>query len=57
LKFNLDSNTGEMAQPSFTFTDSKVRGKAEVLHIEGKQQFSFEGASYTSCPPVMTIGC
>ena len=51
LKFNLDSNTGEMAQPSFTFTDSKVRGKAEVLHIEGKQQFSFEGASYTSCPP------
>jgi len=51
LKFNLDSNTGEMAQPSFTFTDSKVRGKAEVLHIEGKQQFTFEGASYTSCPP------
>jgi LPS-assembly protein len=51
LKFNLDNNTGEMAQPSFTFTDSKVRGKAEVLHIEGKQQFTFEGASYTSCPP------
>jgi LPS-assembly protein len=50
LKFNLDSNTGEMAQPSFTFTDSKVRGKAEVLHIEGKQKFTFESASYTSCP-------
>lgn len=50
LKINLDNNTGEMVQPSFTFTDSKVRGNAEVLHIEGKQNFTFDRASYTSCP-------
>lgn len=50
LKMNLDNNTGEMVQPSFTFTDSKVRGNAEILHIEGKQNFTFERASYTSCP-------
>lgn len=50
LKMNLDNSTGEMTQPSFTFTDSKVRGSADVLHIEGKQNYTFEGASYTSCP-------
>jgi LPS-assembly protein len=50
LKIDLENNTGEMEKPSFVFTDSKVRGSAEVLHIEGKQNYTFEGASYTSCP-------
>lgn len=50
FKVNLDSSTGEMVQPSFTLSDSKVRGNAEVMHLEGKQKYSFEGASYTSCP-------
>jgi len=50
LKLNLDNNTGEMDKPSFAFTDSKVRGDAEIVHIEGKQKFTFERASYTSCP-------
>jgi LPS-assembly protein len=51
LKVNLDKSTGEMVQPSFTLSDSKVRGNAEMMHLEGKQQYSFEGASYTTCPP------
>jgi LPS-assembly protein len=50
LNMNMDDNTGEMQQPSFTFTDAKVRGDAKVMHILGKQEFSFESASYTSCP-------
>ncbi|MFA6903915.1 MAG: LPS-assembly protein LptD [Gallionellaceae bacterium] len=50
LKLDLNKSTGEMAQPSFTLTDAKVRGNAETLHIEGKQQFTFDKASYTSCP-------
>lgn len=50
LKMNLDENTGEMVQPSFSLSDSKARGRAEMMHIEGKQQYSFEQASYTSCP-------
>jgi len=50
LKMNLDNNTGEIAEPSFSFSDTKVRGNAEIMHIEGRQQYSFERASYTSCP-------
>lgn len=50
LKLDLDDNTGEMTQPSFTFSDANVRGDAETMHIEGKQQYSFERARYTSCP-------
>ena len=50
LKLNLNNSTGEMAQPSFTLTDSNVRGNAETLHLEGKQLYSFDKASYTSCP-------
>ena len=50
LKMNLDKSTGEMVQPEFVFTDSKVRGNAKIMHIEGKQNYSFEKASYTSCP-------
>jgi LPS-assembly protein len=50
LKLNLDNNTGEMTQPTFAFADSKMRGHADVMNIEGKQIFTFEKASYTSCP-------
>ena len=50
LKMNLDDNTGEMIQPSFTFSDTKVRGNAELMRVEGKQKYAFERASYTSCP-------
>ena len=50
LKLNLNNSTGEMAQPSFTLSDSNVRGSAESLRFEGEQQYSFDKASYTSCP-------
>ena len=50
LKLNLNNSIGEMAQPSFTLNDSSLRGNAETLHIEGKQLYSFDKASYTSCP-------
>jgi len=50
LELNLNNDTGEMAQPSFTLNDSTLRGSAEVLRIEGKQLYNFEKATYTSCP-------
>ena len=50
FKINMDSSTGEMQQPSFVFTDADVRGDANILHINGKQKFTFEKSSYTSCP-------
>lgn len=50
FKMNLHDNTGEMAQPSFSLSGSKARGNAEIMRIEGNQKYSFEQASYTSCP-------
>ena len=50
LKMDLENNTGEMDQPSFVFTDANVRGDAKKMNILGKKEFSFESASYTSCP-------
>ena len=50
LKMNLNKNTGEMAQPEFTFSDTKLRGSAEQMRIESKQKYIFEDSIYTSCP-------
>jgi len=50
FQLNMNNNTGEMAQPMFTFTDAKVRGSADEMHIQGKQQYNFEHGIYTSCP-------
>jgi LPS-assembly protein len=47
---NLNNNTGEMVQPVFTFSDTDLRGSAEVMHIESKQKYNFEHGIYTSCP-------
>ena len=50
LKANMDNNTGEMVQPVFSLSDANVRGSAETMHIEGKHNYSFDKAVYTSCP-------
>lgn len=50
LKLNLKKNTGEMSQPKFYLDDRNVRGSADLMHIEGKQNYGFDKATYTSCP-------
>jgi LPS-assembly protein len=50
LTMNLDSNIGDMEQPEFLFSENHARGKANTLHIAGKQNYSFESATYTTCP-------
>ena len=50
LKANLDNHTAEMAQPVFSLNESNLRGSAEKMRIEGKQNYIFEKAVYTSCP-------
>lgn len=50
FQMNLNDSTGEMAQPDFTFSDTNLRGSADVMHIEGKQKYTFEHGIYTSCP-------
>jgi LPS-assembly protein len=50
LQMNLDKNTGEMRKPSFTLSNTTLRGDADLLSIEGKQQYRFDRGEYTSCP-------
>lgn len=50
LKLNLDSNIGEMTQPSFRLGENNARGKADTLLIQGKQNYTLRNVSYTTCP-------
>ncbi len=50
LQLNVEKSTGEMPQPVFSLTDSAIRGSAENMRFEGKQQYAFESGVYTSCP-------
>jgi LPS-assembly protein len=50
LKLNLDSNLGEMSQPKYEFSENHARGTAEMMHIEGKKNYTFDDATYTTCP-------
>jgi LPS-assembly protein len=50
LKLNLETYLGEMLQPQFEFSENHARGAAENVQILGKQNYNFEGATYTTCP-------
>lgn len=50
LKLNLDTDIGEMNQPMFEFSENHARGTAVNLHILGKKNYTFEDATYTTCP-------
>lgn len=50
LKLNLDTDIGEMSQPQFEFSENHARGTAETLHILGKKNYTFDNATYTTCP-------
>ena len=50
LKLNLDSNIGDMTQPTFHFGENNARGKADTLLIQGKQNYALHNVSYTTCP-------
>ena len=50
LKLNLDTGIGQMTQPQFEFSENHARGAAEVMHIAGKKNFTFDDATYTTCP-------
>ncbi|OIR09687.1 LPS-assembly protein LptD precursor [mine drainage metagenome] len=50
LKLNLATDLGEMSQPQYEFPDNHARGTAETMHILGKQSYSFDNATFTTCP-------
>jgi LPS-assembly protein len=50
LKLNLDSHIGEMSQPKYEFSENHARGTADVMHIAGEKNYTFDNATYTTCP-------
>lgn len=50
LKLNLDTNIGVMEQPVFYLAENDGRGSADVMHIQDKQHYTLDNATYTTCP-------
>ena len=50
LMFNMDTSVGTMEQPQFYFKENDARGSADALHIQDRQHFSLDDATYTTCP-------
>ncbi|MGA7750888.1 MAG: LPS-assembly protein LptD [Gallionella sp.] len=50
LLFNMDNGTGTMEQPQFNLNDNGARGSADMLHIQDRQHYSMDNATYTTCP-------
>ena len=50
LKLNMDTSIGVMEQPKFYLKENAARGAAEVMHIQDRQHYTLEKASYTTCP-------
>jgi len=49
LKLNLDTRAGIMEQPQFYLKENNARGSADVMHIQDKQHYTLDNASYTTC--------
>jgi LPS-assembly protein len=50
LLFNMDKSAGTMEQPQFYLKENDARGSADALHIQDRQHFSLDNATYTTCP-------
>ena len=50
LELDLGNNTGDIKQPEFYLGDNHARGKADNLHLAGRQDYTLRNVSYTTCP-------
>jgi LPS-assembly protein len=50
VKLNLDTNIGDMTKPTFQLATNNSRGKADILHMEGRQKYTVQNVAYTICP-------
>ncbi len=50
LKLNLDTNAGFMEQPNFYLKENEGRGSGDRLHIQDRQHYTLDNATYTTCP-------
>jgi LPS-assembly protein len=50
LEFNMDTSVGAMERPQFYIKENHARGSADALHIQDRQHYSLDNATYTTCP-------
>lgn len=50
LLFNMEKSTGSMQQPQFYLKENDAHGSAQALHIQDRQHYSMDNATYTTCP-------
>jgi len=50
LLYNMDKSVGTMELPQYYLKENDARGSADVLHIQDRQHYSLENATYTTCP-------
>jgi LPS-assembly protein len=50
LLFNIDKSAGTMEKPQFYLKENNARGSADALHIQDRQHYSLDNATYTTCP-------
>ncbi len=49
LKLNLDTSIGSMERLVYFLAENNGRGSADVLHIQDKQHYTLDNATYTTC--------
>lgn len=50
LNLNLNTTIGAMQQPEYFLSEVAGRGSADMMHIQGKQSYALDNATYTTCP-------
>ncbi len=50
LQYNMGSGAGTMDQPQYSLKENGGRGSAEIVHIQDRQHYSMNNATYTTCP-------
>ncbi|MGC2166305.1 MAG: LPS assembly protein LptD, partial [Gallionella sp.] len=50
LRLNMDTSAGVMEKPAFVLGENNARGAADAMQIQDKHHFTFDQASYTTCP-------
>ncbi|MCK9623074.1 MAG: LPS assembly protein LptD, partial [Methylobacter sp.] len=50
LNINLNTYLGTMERPEYYIKENDGRGSADMLHIQDKQHYTMDKATYTTCP-------
>ncbi|MGO8754006.1 MAG: LPS-assembly protein LptD [Gallionellaceae bacterium] len=50
LRLNLDTDIGDMTQPQFWLGSNHARGQADLLRLNGRENYSMNNVTYTTCP-------